>query len=300
EAQLTIVSGTKAKTLYDIDFLLGVYDETRMGAFRFKLDPAGDFLDNDTEKSTPPWSTVRELQQAVVHYENDEENEAINKWLKLLIAPGSSLGGARPKANILDENNELWIAKFPSKNDTIDKAAWEFLTYKLAINAGIEMAECRLEKVNGQYHTFFTKRFDRVGTGRIHFSSAMTMTGNNEDKIKDHPASYLDIVEFIQDNGYCVDDNLTQLWRRIVFNIAVSNTDDHLRNHGFILTADGWKLSPAYDLNPSIDKDGLALNIDMHNNALDFDLAKSVGEYFRLNDNQMTRIIEEVLSAVKK
>lgn len=299
EAQLAKVNGTKAKTLYDIDFLLGVYDETRMGAFRFKLDVDGDFLDNDTEKSTPPWSTVRELQQAVVYYENDEENEAINKWLKLLIALGSSLGGARPKANILDENNGLWIAKFPSKNDTVDKAAWEFLTYKLAINAGLEMAECRLEKVNGQYHTFFTKRFDRVGTDRIHFSSAMTMTGNNEDTIKDNPASYLDIVEFIQDNGCRVDENLAQLWRRVVFNIAVSNTDDHLRNHGFILNDEGWKLSPAYDLNPSIDKDGLALNIDMHNNALDFDVAKSVGEYFRLNDRQMDSIIAEVLTAVK-
>lgn len=299
EAQLAKVNGAKAKTLYDIDFLLGVYDETRMGAFRFKLDPNGDFLDNDTEKSTPPWSTVRELQQAVVHYENYEENEAINKWLKLLIAPGSSLGGARPKANILDENNELWIAKFPSKNDTIDKAAWEFLTYKLAINAGVEMAECRMEKVNGQYHTFFTKRFDRVGTDRSHFSSAMTMTGNNEDTIRDNPASYLDIVEFIQDNGYRVDENLAQLWRRIVFNIAVSNTDDHLRNHGFILNDEGWQLSPAYDLNPSIDKDGLALNIDMHNNALNFELAKSVGEYFRLNDRQMESIIAEVLTVVK-
>lgn len=296
ESQLAKINGIKAKTLYDIDFLLGVYDETRMGAFRFKLDPDGDFLDNNTERSTPPWSTVRELQQAVVHYENNEE---IHSWLKLLIAPGSSLGGARPKANILDENNELWIAKFPSKNDTIDKAAWEFLTYKLANQAGVEMAECRLERVNGQHHTFFTKRFDRIGTDRIHFSSAMTMTGKNEDTIKDNPASYLDIVEFIQDNGVHIDKNLAQLWRRMIFNIAVSNTDDHLRNHGFILSSDGWTLSPAYDLNPSIDKDGLALNIDMHNNALDFELAKSVGEYFRLHETQMNSIIKEVLDGVK-
>lgn len=296
ESQLAKINGIKAKTLYDIDFLLGVYDETRMGAFRFKLDPDGDFLDNNTERSTPPWSTVRELQQAVVHYENNEE---IHSWLKLLIAPGSSLGGARPKANILDENNELWIAKFPSKNDTIDKAAWEFLTYKLAIQAGVDMAECRLERVNGQHHTFFTKRFDRIGTDRIHFSSAMTMTGNNEDTIKDNPASYLDIVEFIQDNGVHIDKNLAQLWRRMIFNIAVSNTDDHLRNHGFILSSDGWTLSPAYDLNPSIDKDGLALNIDMHNNDLDFELAKSVGEYFRLHETQMNSIIKEVLDGVK-
>jgi len=300
EIQLAKAKGENPKTLYDIDYLLGVFDETRMGAFRFKLDPNGDFLDNDSEKSTPPWSTVRKLQQAVVHYENDNDNEAINKWLKVLIAPGSSLGGARPKANVLDEKNQLWIAKFPSKNDTIDKAAWEYLTYQLAIKAGIEMAECKIEKVSGTYHTFFTKRFDRIGQERIHFSSAMTMTGNNEDTIKNQPASYLDIVEFIQNYGCKVKENLHQLWRRIVFNIAVSNTDDHLRNHGFILNNEGWALSPAYDLNPSIDKDGLALNIDMDNNALDFELAKSVGDFFRLNQSEMDNILNEVFNSVKQ
>ncbi len=300
EIQLAKAKGENPKTLYDIDYLLGVFDETRMGAFRFKLDPQGDFLDNDSEKSTPPWSTVRKLQQAVVHYENDSDNEAINKWLKVLIAPGSSLGGARPKANVLDEKNQLWIAKFPSKNDTIDKAAWEYLTYQLAIKAGIEMAECKIEKVSGTYHTFFTKRFDRIGQERIHFSSAMTMTGNNEDTIKNQPASYLDIVEFIQNYGCKVKENLHQLWRRIVFNIAVSNTDDHLRNHGFILNNEGWALSPAYDLNPSIDKDGLALNIDMDNNVLDFELAKSVGDFFRLNQSEMDNILNEVFNSVKQ
>ena len=299
EAQLAKLKGEKAKTLYDIDFLLGVYDETRMGALRFKLHPEGDFLDNDVEKATPPWSTVRELQQAVVHYENDTDNEAMTRWLQLLIAPGSSLGGARPKANILDDNKHPWIAKFPSKNDTIDKAAWEYLAYQLALKAGITMAECKIEKINGPYHTFFTKRFDREGTDRIHFASAMTMTGNNEETIKSQPASYLDLVEFIQTNGCNVNENLAQLWRRIIFNIAISNTDDHLRNHGFILTNEGWILSPAYDLNPSIDKDGLALNIDMHDNDLDFELAKSVGEYFRLAAKEMDQIIDEVTAVVK-
>lgn len=299
EAQLAKLKGEKAKTLYDIDFLLGVYDETRMGALRFKLDPEGDFLDNDVEKATPPWSTVRELQQAVVHYENDTDNETMIKWLQLLIAPGSSLGGARPKANILDDNKHPWIAKFPSKNDTIDKAAWEYLAYQLALKAGITMAECKIEKINGSYHTFFTKRFDRVGMHRIHFASAMTMTGNNEETIKSQPASYLDLVEFIQTNGCNINENLAQLWRRIIFNIAISNTDDHLRNHGFILTNDGWVLSPAYDLNPSIDKDGLALNIDMDTNDLDFELAKSVGEYFRLAAKEMDQIIDEVTAVVK-
>lgn len=216
------------------------------------------------------------------------------------MAPGSSLGGARPKANILDENKELWIAKFPSKNDTTDKAAWEYLAYQLACDAGITMAPCRMEKISGNYNTFFTKRFDRENGERIHFASAMTMTANNEDTIRDNPASYLDLAEFISNYGANIEENLHQLWRRIVFNIAISNTDDHLRNHGFILTKDGWILSPAYDLNPSIDKDGLALNIDMDNNALDFELAKTVGEYFRLDNKQMEAIIHEVLESVSQ
>ncbi|WP_417872678.1 type II toxin-antitoxin system HipA family toxin [Xanthomarina gelatinilytica] len=298
EAQLANEKGEKAKTLYEIDFLLGVYDESRMGALRFKLDPKGPFLDNSNQNPTPPWSSIRELQEAAKNFENEDDNDEVRKWLAVLMAPGSSLGGARPKANILDENKELWIAKFPSKNDTIDKAAWEYLAYQLAIKAGIHMAPSKIEKISGNYHTFFTKRFDREEGCRLHFASAMAMTGNNEDTIRDNPASYLELAEFIQNNGAMVNDNLEQLWRRIVFNIAISNTDDHLRNHGFILTNQGWILSPAYDLNPSIDKDGLALNIDMDNNALDYDLAKSVGEFFRLDKEQMDKIIQEVLTVV--
>ncbi len=297
-AQLAKEKTEKAPTLYEIDYLLGVYDESRMGALRFKTDPEGPFLDNSERNTTPPWSSVRELQEAAKNFEDDTNNEEVKKWLDVLMAPGSSLGGARPKANILDEHGNLWIAKFPSKNDTVDKGAWEFLAFRLAINCGIEMAASRMEKITGNYHTFFTQRFDREKGERIHFSSAMT--GNNEDTIRDSPASYLDIAEFIQSNGVNIDNNLYQLWRRIVFNIAISNTDDHLRNHGFILTSKGWVLSPAYDINPSIDKDGLALNIDMDNNALDLELAKSVGEYFRLDKKQMDVIIEEVLDSIRQ
>ena len=287
----------KPQILYDIDYLLGVYDKTRMGALRFKTSLDGLFLDDDENNSTPPWSSIRELQSAAKNLE-DDENANVKKWLAILMAPGSSLGGARPKANIEDENGELWIAKFPSKNDTIDKGAWEFLAYQLAINCGVEMAECKIEKVAGKYHTFFTKRFDREGNQRIHFSSAMTMTGNNEESLRFSTASYLDIVEFMMNLGANVNENLKQLWRRIVFNICISNTDDHLRNHGFILTQKGWVLSPAYDLNPSDEKNGLALNIDMDDNTLNLELAKSVGVYFRLNETEMDSIILEVQNAV--
>jgi len=292
--------GKPAPTLYDIDFLLGVYDGCRMGALRFKLEPNGPFLDNNQDTPTPPISQIRELQYAAEILESDENSEVVKKWLAILMAPGSSLGGARPKANVIDEHGDLWIAKFPSKGDTNDKAAWEFLAYKLALMAGIEISESRIEKISGKYHTFFTKRFDRFKGERIHFSSAMTMTGNNEETIKEKPASYLDIAEFIQHTGSNNKKDLNQLWKRIVFNIAISNTDDHLRNHGFLLTRQGWILSPAFDINPSIEKDGLALNIDSENNALDFELAKSVGEYFQLTVPEMETIITEVKTAVSR
>lgn len=290
--------GKPMAVLYDIDYLLGVHDISRMGALRFKKESESDFLDNDPIAPTPPWASIRELQHGAAIIESNKDTEEVRKWLTMLMAPGSSLGGTRPKANIVDEKGHLWIAKFPSANDTIDKGAWEYLAYLLAVNSGIKMAECRMEKVAGKYHTFFTKRFDRNKTERIHFASAMTMTGKNEELIRDEIPSYLDIVEFIQFSGVHVTDDLHQLWRRIVFNILISNTNDHLRNHGFILTEEGWRLSAAFDINASIDKDGLALNIDMDSNALDLELAKEAGAYFRLSEKEMKVIIDEVQSSI--
>lgn len=292
--------GREPRKLHDIDFLLGVYDASRMGALRYKTDPEGPFLEIESSITTPPWTTLNELQEAVRVIESDEDDEHIRKWILMLIAPGSSLGGARPKANFTDSSKNLWIAKFPSKNDKIDKAAWEFLAYRLALKAGIIMSESRITKLSGPYNTFLTKRFDRILNERIHFASALTMIGNYEEILRDKNSSYLEIAEFIKYSGAENMEDLHQLWRRMVFNISISNTDDHLRNHGFLLSNKGWRLSPAYDINPSIDKDGLALNIDMDNNALDFDLAKSVGEYFMLNPKQMEEILTQIISVVAK
>ena len=292
--------GLPLPKLHDIDFLLGVHDFCRMGALRFKKDPDGDFLDNDPVSPIPPWASIRELQHCAKLIESNIDTAEVRKWLAMLMAPGSSLGGARPKANILDEDGQPWIAKFPSKNDTMNKGAWEYLAYRLAVEVGINMAESRLEHIAGSYHTFFTKRFDREKQDRIHFASAMTMTGKNEEIIRDETPSYLDIVEFIQFSCAHVNEDLHQLWKRLIFNILVSNTDDHLRNHGFVLTREGWRLSPAFDINPSIDKEGLALNIDMDNNALDIGLAKSVGTYFRLGEKEMNRVIDQVKSVVSR
>lgn len=297
-ATLAMEEGRTTPTLYDIDFLLGVHDLSRMGALRFKTNPEGDFLDNSPVSPTPPWSHVRELQHAAALIESAKESMEIKRWLTILVAPGSSLGGARPKANIIDETGHPWIAKFPSGNDSYDKGAWEYVAYKLALNAGIQMSDCRIEKISGSHHTFFTRRFDRDGHQRIHFASAMTMTGKNEELIKDDPASYLDIVEFIQFSGSHITGDLHQLWRRLVFNILISNTDDHLRNHGFVLDENGWRLSPAFDINPSVEKNGLALNIDMHNNSLSIELARSVGAHFRLSEKEMDMILKDVKSSI--
>ena len=220
--------GIQPSTLYDIDFLLGVYDKTRLGALRFKLDTEGPFLDNNEDFPTPPWSSVRELQYAAYMVENNSENIAIKKWLDILLAPGSSLGGARPKANVYDNYGHLWIAKFPSKNDVVNKAAWEFLAYSLATKAGINMADSKIEKVAGNHHTFFTKRFDRDGDIKIHFASAMTMTGNTEEQLRTKTASYLEIAEFIQFYGSDIESDLHQLWKRIVFNTDFRNS---LKSH---------------------------------------------------------------------
>jgi serine/threonine-protein kinase HipA len=217
----------------------------------------------------------------------------------MLIAPGASLGGARPKASIIDNDGALWIAKFPSKNDQGDIGGWEIVTYELALMAGIEMAESKAQKFSSDHYTFLTKRFDRNDKGqRIHFVSAMTMLAYKDGRDHVDGASYIELVEFIQTNGANVDQDLEQLWRRIIFSICVTNTDDHLRNHGFLLTNEGWVLSPAYDINPIETGTGLKLNISDEDNSLDLNLAMDVSEFFRLTEKRANEIIDEVLNAV--
>lgn len=302
EAALARKEQKDQKTLFETDYLLGVYDEHRMGALRFKTDKAGPFLNDDKEMVTPPFTSIRELAAISLKVEDDEfaDDPEILKWLALLIAPGSSLGGARPKASVVDPKGNLWIAKFPSKNDDGDIGGWELVAYNLALKAGLKMAESKAEKFNSKYHTFLTKRFDRVKGGkRIHFASAMTMLGHTDGYNSTDGASYLEIVEFLESNGAKVKEDLQELWRRIVFNICISNTDDHLRNHGFLLTSKGWELSPAYDINPNEDGFGLSLNINETNNALNLDLAMEVHEYFRFSKSEAAKTIKKVKSAVK-
>lgn len=301
EAALARIENRPEQHLFETDYLLGVYDAHRMGGLRFKLAPDAPFLNNNTEMASPPWSSIRELEQISLRLEDDDviNDPKYMKWLNMLLAPGSSLGGARPKASILDNDNQLWIAKFPSKNDQSNSGGWEMVTYELAIAAGVNMAASQAKKFTSTNHTFLTKRFDRSKDGkRIHFASAMTLLGHVDGEDYGNGISYLELVDFIATKGANVSDDLEQLWRRIVFSICVSNTDDHLRNHGFILTPRGWVLSPAYDINPVETGTGLKLNISEHDNALDLNLALEVCPYFRIKPIRAKEIIKEIKIAV--
>ena len=290
------------KTLRESDYLLGVFDGHRMGAIRFKEDPDGPFLNDNKTLASPPWTSIRELEQISLKLEDDNANEDPEylKWLNMLINPGSSLGGARPKASVLDVNRNLWIAKFPSKSDIKDIGGWEMVTNVLARNAGLNVAESRIQKFSSKYYTFLTKRFDRSDTGeRIHYASAMTMLGYVDGNNFQDGVSYLEIVDFLTQFGAKVESDLRELWQRIVFSIFVSNTDDHLRNHGFMLTEKGWILSPAFDINPNEDGAGLSLNISLEDNSLDLDLALEVAEYFRLTEVEAIKILDDTRRSVK-
>lgn len=291
--------GRKPSKLHDSDYLMGVYDETRMGGIRFKLDTAGSFLSDDKDAAAPPWTTLRSLEEASRNYENDETGLS-EKWLNQLIKPGSSLGGARPKATVLDTQNELWIAKFPSKNDENDTGAWEMVVHDLALQCGLNVPNAKLEKFSSLGSTFLIKRFDRQGDKRIHFASAMTLLGKTDGASAADGSSYLDIASFIKSCSAQPKKDLVELWKRIVFNMAISNTDDHLRNHAFIFTKKGWILSPLYDVNPVPYGDELSLNINEYDNRINIDLAIQSAIKFGISKSDAKVYADDILKIVRE
>lgn len=301
EAVIARTEERRANKLYETDYLLGVHDSFRMGALRFSTELGGIFLDDNEDLSAPAITSLPELEQAANGIENkpDFDNPDYLKWLNMLISPGSSLGGARPKASVKDVDGTLWLAKFPSRYDDYDIGLWEYIVYKMALDAGVNMSECKVQAIGSDHHIFLTKRFDRVEGGkRLQFTSAMTQLeyfdGNDEG------ASYLELAEFLTLNGSNTKEDLEQLWTRMLFNIMVSNSDDHLRNHGFIFDTTGWCLSPAYDINPTQNATGLHLNIDDRDNALEVDLAFEVAEYFQLTAKAANEIYQKVANAISK
>lgn len=292
EAMLAKEENRQANKLLESDYLIGVDDFTRMGGLRFKLDKDGPFIAYDKDFSVPPWTTLRSLEEASRNY---EEDNADRKWLNQIIKPGSSLGGARPKANVLDVDGSLWIAKFPSKHDEIDVCAFEKVSNDLAKLCGLNVMETRLEKLSRYGSTFLVKRFDRDKDKRIHFESAMTLLNKNDG---DNDISYLDIVDFIKECGSNCKNDLIELYKRIAFNIAISNSDDHLRNHGFIYERNGFKLSPLYDVNPILYSHSLSLNIDEFNNEMNFEILLSTCKQYGINQKDGVDYINQIINII--
>lgn len=301
EAQLARVEQREERRLLESDYLLGVHDVHRMGALRFRATRGGPFLDDNEDHASPPWTSLRELEQISLQLEREdaEDDPDYARWIRMLIAPGGSLGGARPKAGVVGEGGSAWIAKFPSRRDGDDVGAWEGVAHELARRAGVETAPTQTRRFGSEHHTFLAQRFDRTPDGgRLHFASAMTLLQRSDGDDAASGASYLELAEFLVRSGAQTDRDLEQLWRRIVFFICISNTDDHLRNHGFLLSPSGWSLSPAYDMNPDPLGAGLQLNISESDNALELELAREVTPYFRVDDARGELIIGEVVAAV--
>jgi serine/threonine-protein kinase HipA len=283
-------AGQTPRTLREIDYLLMVNDEVRQGALRFALQPGGPFLAADDAKPIPPLVELPRLLSAAEHVVGDSDSD---EDLRLLLAPGSSLGGARPKASVRDSDGQLAIAKFPHKDDEIDIVRWEAVALSLAEKAGIPVPERCMEEV-GDRSIILLRRFDRADSRRIPFLSAMSMLGATDNETR----SYLEFVDALRRHGAAPREDMRMLWRRVVFSVLISNTDDHLRNHGFLYDGpDGWRLAPAYDLNPvpvDIKPRVLATAIDLDDSTASLDLAMSVAGYFDLEDAEARQIARAV------
>lgn len=286
--------------LNSFDYLMGIDDFTRMGGFRFKELPEGQFICTEKELSIPPLANIRDLITAAHEIEKSEELNILpeKRWLQQLVNPGTSLGGARPKAGVLDKENTLYVAKFPSRKDDYDVALWEHLCHLLAKQAGINVAETSILKAGKQYHTMLSKRFDRKENGRrVHFASAMTLLGLTDGCNADTGNGYLDIVDFIIQSCCDVEANLRELYRRVAFNICVGNSDDHFRNHGFLLTPLGWTLSPAYDINPTVNEYQSIL-ITTSSNEANLGLLLEAAKDYMIPDIVAESIIRKVVQVV--
>ena len=285
------------RTLYAWDFLLGVQDFTRQGALRFRAAGTEEFLGSE-KLAAPPVTTLRELESVAYQLSGRriDDLDALRKWLAVLVAPGASLGGARPKANFTEADGSLWIGKFPARDDERDVGAWEHLVHGLAIKACIDVAPAKSIRLNNAFHTFCTQRFDRASGARRFYASAMTLLRKEHSE----GTSYLELAQFLRakGDGAFAGSDLEQLFRRVAFNVAVGNRDDHLRNHGFVLGAAGWRLAPAFDVNPNVDKADHVLNIDDSDNRPSLQTVIGSAAFYGLSPQRAKQLVEEVVSAV--
>jgi len=286
----------RVRTLFTEDYLLGVSDVGRSGGLRFKTSEDGPFLAEGDE--IPKVTSIRQLEHSAYMYEDPAElmNQ---RWLKDLLAPGSSLGGARPKSNVRGLDGSLWIAKFPSSRDKIDVGAWEMVCHDLAVLCDIHVPDAKLLSLSKYGHTYLVKRFDRDEVGnRIHFISAMTALGETDKTAEGSGKGFLDLAEFIASNSDQSDEDLRELFRRVVFSICVSNTDCHFRNHAFVLSGRSWRLSPAYDMNPNTEKSGLAIPITDKESAIDLSLALETADFYRIHKSEAKILVHDICKTV--
>jgi serine/threonine-protein kinase HipA len=285
------------RTLYAWDFLIGVQDLTRQGALRFRLAGTETFLGSES-LAAPPVTTLRELEAVAYQLSSRriDDIDALRRWLTVLVAPGASLGGARPKANFMETDGSLWISKFPARDDDRDVGAWEYVVHQLAVRAGVSVPPAKLLRLNNDFHTFCVQRFDRINGRRRFYASAMTLLR----KTQSEGTSYLELAQFIRSQGDAehIEADLAQLFRRVAFNVAIGNRDDHLRNHGFVLTKAGWRLAPAFDINPNIDKAEHVLNIDDADNRPSLETVLTTAAFYGLNGDQAQETMGEVMTAV--
>ena len=299
EGILARKDGRKARRLGEMDFLLGVHDLARPGALRFRSNSGGQYLDDSKELAAPPVTSLRELAQAsqkIAEPDADESTEA-ERWLATLLVPGTSLGGARPKTSFAETDGSLWFGKFPSREDRYDVGAWELVVHQLAQDAKVDVPQARLERLTDRYSTFCVARFDRAGNRRRMFASAMTLLDRHDGDVG---ASYVDLAELIANHGASghIEEDLGQLFRRVVFNVLVSNRDDHLLNYGFLRTRAGWRLAPAYDMNPSLDKQEHVFTLDDASAEPCVDTVVETAEFYRLTTTEAAAIFSQVRVAV--
>lgn len=288
------------RNLSSFDYLMGIDDFSRMGGFRLKRELDGDFINVSPSLKIPPLTELRQLVLASQEVEKSEENDVLpeKKWIAQLIQPGTSLGGARPKAGVLDDSGNLCIAKFPSRKDDYDTGLWEHFSHLLARKAGIYAAQTKVLGGLGKYHTLLSKRFDRTDEGkRIHFASSMSLIGLRDGDNAQGGYGYLNIVDFILQSCCDVEKNLQELYRRVAFNICIGNSDDHFRNHGFLLTPRGWTLSPAYDINPTLNE-YQSLLINESSNKADIRTLLESCESYMIKKEVAENIIRQVQAAV--
>ena len=293
--------GRPVRVLTNYDYLTGIEDFTRMGGLRYKEEDSDDYINACTKYLVPPIESLRALCDACHEIELAEERNELpeQRWLDQLIDPGTSLGGARPKANVIDTDGTLYVVKFPSKKDLENTELIEHFSHQLAAKAGIRVAKTRTIRISKDRDLLLSERFDRTAEGRrIHFASAMSLLGLDDGAGSSTGNGYLDIVDFILRGCTDVRQNLRELYRRVAFNVMFGNTDDHFRNHGFLLTPKGWTFSPAYDINPGA-KSHQSLLIDSYTEQSDINALLSASESYMLERHEATEIINEVRDIIK-